>query len=109
VLLGSDFPSIPYEYAHQLEALERLDLGPEWLRAVCWDNAVRLLGLGIRGAPEALSPVPCKGSTTQEGLIGFDFGRSIQEKRVEDPGLSRKRSLETISADSKRTDFALAA
>jgi hypothetical protein len=48
-------------------------------------------------------------STTSEGLIGFDFGRSIQEKRVEDPGLSRKRSLETISADSKRTDFALAA
>jgi predicted TIM-barrel fold metal-dependent hydrolase len=54
VLLGSDFPSIPYEYAHQLEALERLGLGPEWLRAVCWDNTVRLLGLGIRGAPGVL-------------------------------------------------------
>jgi predicted TIM-barrel fold metal-dependent hydrolase len=54
VLLGSDFPSIPYEYAHQLEALERLGLGPEWLRAVCWDNTVRLLGPGIRGAPGVL-------------------------------------------------------
>ena len=43
MLLGSDFPSIPSEYAHQLEALERLGPGPEWLRAVCWDNAVRLL------------------------------------------------------------------
>lgn len=44
VLLGSDFPSIPYPYAHQLEALERLDLGEAWLRAVCWENAERLLG-----------------------------------------------------------------
>ena len=32
---------------------------------------------------------------TQEGLIGFDFGRSIQEKRVENPRSSLKRSLET--------------
>ena len=38
VLLGSDFPNIPYPYAHQLEALTRLDLGDDWLRAVCWDN-----------------------------------------------------------------------
>jgi uncharacterized protein len=44
VLLGSDFPNIPYPYAHQLEALERLDLGEEWLRRVCWSNAVRLFG-----------------------------------------------------------------
>ncbi len=44
VLLGSDFPNLPYPYAHQLEALERLDLGEDWLRAVCWHNAVRLFG-----------------------------------------------------------------
>ena len=44
VLLGSDFPSIPYPYLHQLEALERLELGEQWLRAVCWDNAARLFG-----------------------------------------------------------------
>jgi predicted TIM-barrel fold metal-dependent hydrolase len=44
VLLGSDFPNIPYPYAHQLEALERLGLGEDWLRAVCWDNGVRLFG-----------------------------------------------------------------
>lgn len=44
VVLGSDFPNIPYPYAHQLEALERLELGSAWLRAVCWDNGVRLLG-----------------------------------------------------------------
>ena len=44
VLLGSDFPNIPYPYAHQLEALERLGLGDDWLRAVCWDNGYRLLG-----------------------------------------------------------------
>jgi len=45
ILLGSDFPSIPYPYLRQLQALARLDLGPVWLRAVCYDNAARLLGL----------------------------------------------------------------
>lgn len=45
VLLGSDFPSIPYPYAHQLAALHRLDLGEEWLRAVLWHNGARLFGL----------------------------------------------------------------
>lgn len=44
VLLGSDFPNIPYPYTHQLDALERLGLGDDWLRAVCWENAVRLFG-----------------------------------------------------------------
>ena len=44
VLLGSDFPNIPYPYAHQLEALERLGLGEDWLRAVCWENGRALLG-----------------------------------------------------------------
>ena len=45
ILLGSDFPNIPYPYLDQLEGLARLDLGAAWLRAVCHDNAVRLLGL----------------------------------------------------------------
>lgn len=44
VLLGSDFPTIPYPYAHQLESLARLGLGDDWLRAVCWENGVRLFG-----------------------------------------------------------------
>nr|WP_220481767.1 amidohydrolase family protein [Nocardioides ginsengisegetis] len=44
VLLGSDFPTIPYPYAHQLEGLERLGLGEDWLRAVCWHNGVELFG-----------------------------------------------------------------
>ena len=39
VLLGSDFPHLPYEYRTQLDALEALGLGEEWLRAVCWSNA----------------------------------------------------------------------
>ncbi|MFH9013902.1 amidohydrolase family protein [Streptomyces sp. NPDC017943] len=45
VLLGSDFPNIPYPYLHQLHALERLGLGAPWLRAVCHDNAAELFGL----------------------------------------------------------------
>ncbi|MEV7969358.1 amidohydrolase family protein [Sphaerisporangium sp. NPDC088356] len=44
VVLGSDLPTIPYAYAHQLHALERLDLGDEWLRAVCWHNGNQVLG-----------------------------------------------------------------
>ncbi len=42
VLLGTDFPSIPYPYAHQLAALHRLGLGDDWLRAVLWGNGARL-------------------------------------------------------------------
>nr|WP_244962615.1 amidohydrolase family protein [Cryobacterium roopkundense] len=49
VVLGSDFPNIPYPYAHQLEALARLQereprLDDEWLRQVCWFTGLRLLG-----------------------------------------------------------------
>ncbi len=44
VLLGTDFPTIPYPYAHQLEVLEGLGLGEDWLRAVCWENGTRLFG-----------------------------------------------------------------
>lgn len=46
IVLGSDFPNIPYAYAHQLEVLEGLGIGDEWLRAVCHDNGARVLGLG---------------------------------------------------------------
>ncbi len=45
ILLGTDFPNIPYGYVHQLEALERLGLGDDWLRAVCHGNSERLFGL----------------------------------------------------------------
>lgn len=42
VLFGTDFPNIPYEYAHQVEALARLDLGDDWLRDVLWNNGAAL-------------------------------------------------------------------
>jgi predicted TIM-barrel fold metal-dependent hydrolase len=42
VVLGSDFPNIPHPYAHQLQALDRLGLGDDWLRAVCYENGARL-------------------------------------------------------------------
>ncbi|MBT2490436.1 amidohydrolase [Streptomyces sp. ISL-96] len=45
ILLGTDFPNIPYGYGHQLDALERLGLGDDWLRAVCYGNAERLFGV----------------------------------------------------------------
>ena len=49
VLLGSDFPTIPYPYREQLDGLTRLGerhpgLGEEWLRRVCWHNGVELFG-----------------------------------------------------------------
>ncbi|MEU9861997.1 amidohydrolase family protein [Streptomyces sp. NPDC047971] len=42
ILLGSDFPNIPYPYAHQLQALERLGLGDDWMRRVLHDNGAEL-------------------------------------------------------------------
>ncbi len=45
VFLGSDFPNIPYPYSHQLDSLERLDLGDDWLRAVLWGNGRALMGI----------------------------------------------------------------
>ncbi|MFI6865902.1 amidohydrolase family protein [Nocardia sp. NPDC050406] len=45
ILFGSDFPNIPYPYGHALFALERLDLGDDWLRGVCHDNAARLFSI----------------------------------------------------------------
>jgi len=44
VLLGSDFPHIPYPYAEQLAGLASLGLGDAWLRDVCWHNGERLFG-----------------------------------------------------------------
>lgn len=49
VLLGSDFPNIPYAYAHQLAALTRTGLPASWLRAVLHDNAAALFGLSTGG------------------------------------------------------------
>jgi uncharacterized protein len=43
VLLGSDFPHLPHPYAEQLTALAALDLGDDWLRAVCWENTTALI------------------------------------------------------------------
>ncbi|AYF79128.1 amidohydrolase [Nocardia yunnanensis] len=46
ILFGSDFPNIPYPYGHALFALERLELGDDWLRAVCHDNAASVFNIG---------------------------------------------------------------
>lgn len=48
VVLGSDFPNIPYAYADQLAGLADLRLGDDWMRSVLWDNGARLLRLGQR-------------------------------------------------------------
>lgn len=49
ILYGSDFPNLPYEYGHQYQGLARLlgrapGLDENWLRDVCWNNAVGLFG-----------------------------------------------------------------
>lgn len=51
IVLGSDFPTIPYPYAEQVRGLAALGLGDDWLRGVLWHNPARLLGL----APDAPS------------------------------------------------------
>jgi hypothetical protein len=61
VVLGSDFPNIPYPYATQLDALARLDLGDDWLRGVLWHNGVRLLGLDPEAAGAVRPPASLPG------------------------------------------------
>ncbi|GLZ41627.1 amidohydrolase family protein [Actinokineospora sp. NBRC 105648] len=50
IVLGTDFPSIPYAYAEQLRAIagwaQAPGLGEPFLRAVLHDNPARLLALG---------------------------------------------------------------
>ena len=43
VLFGSDFPTIPHDYAAAVRGLARLGFGAAWLRAVLWENASRLV------------------------------------------------------------------
>ena len=43
IMFGSDFPNTPHPFSHQVEVLQRLDLGDDWLRGVLHDNAARLL------------------------------------------------------------------
>jgi uncharacterized protein len=45
VVFGSDFPTIPYGYHHQLQALSSWGLGEDWLRDVLWRTPARLVGL----------------------------------------------------------------
>ena len=51
IALGTDFPSIPYDYATQLRAIAGWAsddrLGESFLRAVLWDNPRRLLATDI--------------------------------------------------------------
>lgn len=45
IVLGSDFPNIPYAYAEQIQAIDSWGLGNNWLRHVVHHNGRRLLGL----------------------------------------------------------------
>ncbi len=45
ILFGSDFPNIPYPYLDALTAVQRLDLGDDWVRDVCYRNGAELFGL----------------------------------------------------------------
>ncbi len=45
VLLGTDYPNIPYSYADALEDMEQAGFSTGWLRAVCHDNAAALFAL----------------------------------------------------------------
>lgn len=42
ILFGSDFPNIPYPFIEQIESLQRLDLGDDFMRRVLHDSGARL-------------------------------------------------------------------
>jgi|SRR5699024_596017 len=48
VVLGSDFPSIPYQYSHQLAVLDSWGLGAEWLADTVWHTPRKLIGASRR-------------------------------------------------------------
>jgi hypothetical protein len=45
IVLGTDFPNIPYSYATQIQSLIDWDFGDDWLRQVLWHNGARLMNL----------------------------------------------------------------
>jgi hypothetical protein len=50
ILFGSDFPNIPYGYAHAMSVLTELPgVDDDWLRGVFHHNAARLFGLPEAG------------------------------------------------------------
>lgn len=50
ILFGSDFPNIPYGYAHAMSVLTELPgVDDDWLRNVLHDNGIRLFGSVTRG------------------------------------------------------------
>ena len=44
VVLGSDFPSIPYQYSHQLAVLNSWGLSDQWLANTLWHTPRKLIG-----------------------------------------------------------------
>ncbi len=46
IILGTDFPNIPYEYDIQIRSLFNLGLGEEWLAKVLWYNGHRIISKG---------------------------------------------------------------
>ena len=97
ILLGSDFPNIPYPYARQIGGLARLGLGEAWLRAVCWENPVALFGLppsaeaagartGTRSPAEVGVPLV---DQTPRSFRRCRSGREARRHRVTDPTAPR--------------------
>ncbi|MFN2463748.1 MAG: amidohydrolase family protein [Candidatus Dormibacteria bacterium] len=43
VLFGSDFPTIPHDYAAQVRGVGQCGFGPDWMRRVLWTNGNQLL------------------------------------------------------------------
>jgi hypothetical protein len=45
IVLGADFPNIPYSYARQIQSLVDWGFGEDWLRQVLWHNGAALMAL----------------------------------------------------------------
>ena len=45
IVLGTDFPNIPYCYGRQIQSLLEWEFGDDWLRQVLWHNGAALLSL----------------------------------------------------------------
>ena len=75
VVFGSDMPSIPYAYAHAVDALVRTGMEPRWLRAVLWDTGTRLLDGDsvVTVAPAAPDEIPRAAALVVDTYVGGGF------------------------------------
>ncbi len=96
VLYGSDFPTLPFEYADQLAELADLGLGEDWLRDVCWHNGERLFG---SDPPIGQTPPMEHGDLIRDERLAFaDLLDRLEPEQWATPSLCQGWTVREVAA-----------